>query len=166
VFPFVSTNTTPAVIPGGVVLANGGSATLGRADATDTVTVTYGEALNAPSFCSTWNNSGVQTISASVQIVDSGTNDTLSNLTVGGCTFNFGSIALGANYVSSTVTFATSTVSWNPTTGKLTITLGGGTGQNTSVVAATPSYTASTSITDQAGVAIVAGPWTGTSSRF
>ena len=165
VFPFVSTNTTPAVVPGGVVLANGG-ANPGKAEANDTATITFGEPFDASTFCSTWTNAGVQSSGASIRISNNGNNDTLNTLTVGGCTFNFASIALGGNYVSSTVTFSSSTVSWDPSTCKLTITLGGGTAQNAGIAAAVPQYTASTSISDLNGVAIAAGPWGGTSSRF
>ncbi|MGZ4209844.1 MAG: OmpL47-type beta-barrel domain-containing protein [Actinomycetota bacterium] len=157
-----------------VVLANGG--TLGKADKGDTVTVTYGETMDASSFCSTWVNDGTsQTLNGNgvvVTIAEAGANDLLS-VTGSGCTFHFGSVALNANYVSSTATFHanganSSVLTWDPVAKTLTIKLGtfaSGT-QNTSVATSTPSYTPDVALKDTAGNGIGGGPYAGTLSRF
>jgi hypothetical protein len=159
------------------VLANGG--TLGIADKGDTVTVTYSEGMDAASFCSGWvNNGSNQTKSGSgggvvVTIADGGTSDTLSSVTASGCTFHFGSVALNADYVSSTSTFTAnganaSAITWNPTSRTLTITLGAVAtgGQNSSVPSSTPNYSPDAVLKDLAGNAIAAGPFGGTLSRL
>lgn len=160
-----------------VVLANGG--TLGIADKGDTVTVTFSEGMDAASFCSGWINNGTnQTKSGTgggvvVTIANNGASDTLSSVTAAGCTFHFGSVAMNADYVSSTSTFTAngsnaSSITWNPTSRTLTITLGTAAsgGQNSSVPSSTPSYTPDAVLKDLAGNAIGAGPFGGTLSRL
>jgi len=158
-----------------VVLANGGTA--GKADKGDTIVVTYSEVMEASSFCTGWVDGSTQTKSGSsggvvVTITNNGATDTLS-LTASGCTFRFGSVALNADYVSSTSTFSgsgtnASAVSWNPATKALTITLGSASNgsQNTGIVSSTPSYTPDVAVKDLAGNAIGAGPYPGTLSFF
>ena len=150
-----------------VTLSNGGS-TIGVAEKGDTVVITYGEVMDASSFCSNWVNDGSpQTKSGtgggvSVTITDSGTSDVLSSVTASGCTFHLGSVALNANYVTSTAVFSgngsnASAVSWNPASRQLTITFGAlsaGTVNGLTQAASTPSYTADTTLKDQAGNAI------------
>jgi hypothetical protein len=153
--------------------ASGG--TLGRAGEDDTVVITYSETMDATTFCSTWSNSGTQTLSPGsslvVAITDNGANDTLSVSNSSGCTVHVGTVALNANYVSSTVNFSgngsnSASLQWNPSTNQLTITLGTGTGQNSSVAASIPSNTPDAALKDLAGNLIASGPFTGTSSRF
>jgi hypothetical protein len=160
-----------------VILANGG--TLGTADKGDTVTVTYSEVVDATSFCSGWTNNGSnQTKGGSaddveVTIADGGASDNLSSVTASGCTFHFGSVALNADYVSSTSTFSgngpnASSITWNPTSHTLTIALGAvaSGSQNSGVSSSIPSYTPDAVLKDLAGNAIAAGPFAGTLSRF
>jgi hypothetical protein len=66
------------------------------------------------------------------------------------------------------MTFTNSTLAWNAAAKTLTITLGTlGTGTpGTSVAAAVPTYTATTTIQDAAANAMTTGPYSGTSSRF
>jgi hypothetical protein len=157
-----------------VALANGG--TLAKADKGDTVTVTYSEVMDATAFCSTWVNDGsAKTLNGSgtvVTITNAGANDVLS-VTASGCTFHFGSIALNADYVSSTSTFSASgsnasVLTWDPIAKTLTIKLGtaaSGT-QTAAALVSTPSYTPDGALKDQAGNAIGAGPYAGTLSGF
>jgi Chitobiase/beta-hexosaminidase C-terminal domain len=157
--------TSPA--PSDVALANSGTA--GQANAGDTLTITFAEVIDATTFCSTWSNSGTQTINTNnavvVQIADSGSNDTLTITSVGSnCggsgNFHVGSIALGGDYVSATRTFSgsgssRSQLQWAPGTRTVKITLGAASGSvSIGVAAGTPTYTPSSSLTDPAGNAI------------
>jgi hypothetical protein len=174
-FQFTNTDGSGDPVATGVVVANGGTA--GRADAGDTVTIPYSEPIDATTFCSSWQNNGTtQSSTASVTITFNGSasgSDKFDNTIVSGCSFNFGSVALGTNYVTAgTATYAASTVSWNPSNNTLTIslggtpTLGGGATLKTAVVAATPSYTPSGSLTDLGGQPISPTPVAGTKSGF
>ena len=151
-----------APVPTDVVLAN--ATVAGQARSQDTVTVTYSETLDATSFCSTWSNGSTQTLSGNnvvdLLITNSGSADILTVADVGsncgGATnFRFGSVNLGANYVSANTTFSGTganqgRVSWSPSTNSLTITLGQGSGSQTGVALSTPIYTPSTLIDDLA----------------
>jgi hypothetical protein len=141
---------------------NGG--TVGTADKTDTLTITYSEQIDATTFCSTWSNSGTQSISGTgvvvIQIADSGSNDTLTVTSVGSsncggsANFHLGSITLGGDYVAATRTFAGSkaAITWDPTARTLTLTLDNASGAvNSGIAAGTPTYTPSSSLKDMAG---------------
>jgi hypothetical protein len=157
-------NTRPAVVA--VTLADGGTAK--QVDSGDTVTITYSEQLDAASFCSAWSNAGPQTLSdVTVTITQSGTTD---GLTVGtpSCTLHLGTIVPG-DYVSATTTFSSSTVSWNPATKQLTITVGtyvSGT-IRTGQAATKPKYTPDSALSDLAGNTVTATTFTdNTTSGF
>jgi hypothetical protein len=151
-----------APVPTNVVLAN--VTTVGQARSQDTVTVTYSETMDATSFCSTWSNSGTQTVTGGnvvdVLITDNGSADVLTVADVGsncgGATnFKFGSVNLAANYVNANTTFSGTSsnqgkLTWDPAAKTLTITLGAGTGSQTGVAASTPIYTPSTALKDLA----------------
>ncbi len=156
-FSATSVADRAAPVPTNVVLANGGTA--GRATKSDTVTVTYSETMDATSFCSAWSNGANQTLSANglvvVTINNVGLSDTLTVATTSGCSFNLGTIGLGADYVNAPTTFSgnggnASILAWNPTAKTLTITLGTGNGSQTSVGVSTPTYTPSTMLDDLA----------------
>jgi hypothetical protein len=170
--------TPPA--PTNVVLGSGN----GTVAQGDTLTVTYSEAIDATTFCSSWNNSGNQTLSGTAvraEIADNSSNDTLSITAVGGgncggtANFHFGSVALGGNYVTADRTFGSflggSQIVWNPTAKTLTITLGSlgfvfG-GINSNVTAGTPVYTPNSALQDFAGNSIVTTPFSAPgTSRF
>ncbi len=170
-----------APVPVNVVMTD--VRTLGRVRRDDYLTVTYSEALDATSLCSTWSNSGTQTLTGNgvvdVLIDDNGANDVLSIANVGancgGATsFRFGSVALGQNYVSSDTTFTgnnanASVLTWDPVARTLTITLGNGNGNQTNVPASTPVYTPDALLDDLASPAnlIVASPFSApAASRF
>jgi hypothetical protein len=156
-FSATSVADKAAPVPTNVVLANGGTA--GRATKSDTVTVTYSETMDATSFCSAWSNGANQTLSANglvvVTINNVGLSDTLTVATTSGCSFNLGTIGLGADYVNAPTTFSgnggnASILAWNPTAKTLTITLGTGNGSQTSVGVSTPTYAPSTMLDDLA----------------
>src|SRR5581483_11432722 len=92
--------TAPA--PTNVVLDNNVFLGTGTAQASDTLTVTFSERLDARTLCSSWTNSGTQTLSSGVvvTIANTGTDDTLTVSSACGGAFHFGSVALGSNYVS------------------------------------------------------------------
>ncbi|MEA5453774.1 Ig-like domain-containing protein [Sinomonas sp. JGH33] len=181
----VSTVTTAASRIGpkvvSVTLQNGGTA--GTADTNDKVVVVFDEAMSPSSFCDLWTSPTgpwtQNTNSVSVQITRNAGNDTLALPATGCTTSNFGSLALGASYTTSTggnLTFKgsgqtqTSSVSLSSDGKTLTITLGGiksGT-PATGVAAGTPSYTPATTgtPTDTGGVTLSTHPVSGTSSRF
>jgi hypothetical protein len=170
---FTIDTTAPTVTS--ITLANG--TTLGTADNGDSVVIQYSEQMDATKFCSTWTNSGIQSLSSNndvtVSIADNGTNDTLT-ATSATCTLQLGSVALGGNYVpTGGATFrgpnaGKSTISWDPSTQKLTITLGNkNTGTvNPSVVVGTPVYTPASGLSDLVGNALSTSAVNGTSSRF
>lgn len=168
-----------APVPTAVTLVNGGgSGGLGTAARGDRIDVTVSEALAVSSMCSTWSgNATNQALNTNadavvVTITDNGTNDVLT-VSTSTCTFRFGSVALGGNYVSTTRTFSgsgsnRSSITWSPTTRTLSVTLGDASGSVSSGVAAgTPAWTPSSSLTDIAGNAMATTPLTSTTtSRF
>ena len=169
--------TAPA--PTNVVLANG-NGTAGTADNRDTLAITYSEQLDATTFCSSWTNTGNQTLTGAsivAQITDTGSNDTLTITAVGAANcggtgnFHLGSITLGGNYVGATQTFsgAQSQLTWNPTSHTLTVRLGTPSGgiANTGIAVGTPTYTPSSSLEDIAGNTITTSPFSPpAASRF
>jgi len=163
-FSATSVADKAAPVPTNVVLANNGVA--GQANNGDTITLTYSEALDATSLCSTWTNSGTQTLSgtgsSAVQftITNSGTNDTFSvtDAGTGACggaaNFRLGALSLGGNYVTTTRTFAgnnQSVITWDPAAKTLTFRLGTPSGAtSTGIAAGAPVYTPSVLIDDLA----------------
>ena len=164
--------TAPVVVS--VQLANGSSSASGRADSGDTVSINYGEQMDGATFCSSWNNSGTNTLTGNgnvtVTITENGNSDTLT-VTASPCAgLKVGSIALGANYVSSTTSFNgngsnVSEISLS-TAGILTIKLGTGSNSPTGASASTPIYTPVSGLSDLAGNALPVAAKTGTSSSF
>jgi hypothetical protein len=134
-FGLVAPTLTTTVIVGpyvtSVVTTNGG-ATVGRLEQGDSIAITYSDDMNPQSFCSTWSTSGDQSLAADSQVTLTLTNAATDRLTVAatGCTFNFGTLALGSNaYTSATMLFrgagaARSTITWTAATRTLTLTLG------------------------------------------
>jgi hypothetical protein len=168
-----------APVPTAVTLTD--VVTLGRVRRDDTLTVTYSEALDATTLCSTWANGSNQTVGGNgtvdVLVDENGTSDLLRVVDVGAnCggagSFRFGQVNLAQNYVTADVTFtgnngAQSLLAWNPTARSLTVTLGAGNGQLTNVPASAPVYTPDSGIRDLAGNAIVATAFTApATSRF
>ena len=163
----VFTFLTPGITA--VQLANGG--TLKKVDSGDTATVTFNEPLNASTICSGW--SGNTLSNATITFTNSGSNDTFA-ATSPTCSGNgnFGTVGTGSNYVTGTVTFTGSTITWDSTNDTLTFTLGtvtNGTKNNvaTNVTAGKPGYTASGNVTDNAGIPLSTTAFTsGVTSGF
>jgi hypothetical protein len=99
--------------------SNVSGGTEGKPEKGDTVSFEFNNLPEASSIVSGWNGSGTK--SATVSITDGGENDTLS---VSGATI--GSVALKGDFVDSTVTFPSSTLSLSDTT--VTIVLGSASG--------------------------------------
>jgi hypothetical protein len=141
-------------------LANG-TGTAGKADQGDTATFIFSKQLNAASLCSTWTNSGTQTLTnVTATITNNAGNDPLT-VSSASCTLNFGSNVVG-DYTSVTSTFTNSTITWNPSTNTLTITLGAQATGTTKTGVATKNqvYTVSAAITDIAGSTVSNSPFT------
>jgi hypothetical protein len=164
--------TAPTVTK--ILFTNGGVAQ--RADQSDTVAITFSEAISVASLCSAWSGDAAnQSITGSNQvtatIANNGTNDHLTVSTTT-CTFRLGTISLGGGYTMTTATFKglspnASTLSWDATAHVLTIKFGAFSGSVLSgVVGGKPSFTAPASpgITDLAGNRLTAG-FTETTNR-
>lgn len=118
-------------------IGNVSGGTAGRAEKGDVVEVTYNPAISTSSFCSGWNGQINGSDQVKVTVVDGGAaNDSLTLQAIGSATcanaFSFGSVSLGhTGYVSGgNVDFQgggndKSTIDWNATSRKLTVTLGG-----------------------------------------
>ncbi|MDQ3620792.1 MAG: hypothetical protein M3391_11825 [Actinomycetota bacterium] len=164
------TVNVPVLSPTSLLISNGGNQT-GRPQQGDRVEVGFNQAIDVASMCSTWSGNGSnQSIAAdnavTVTILDNAAasgNDLLNVSTSAaacGGAFNFGSVDVGSpNFVSATTTFSgaganASTVAWNATTYKLTVTLGARVlGVNPSRVNAvvTSSYTPSPALLNPSG---------------
>ncbi len=157
-----------APVPTNIVMTNGS----GRAQVSDTLTVTYSETLDATGFCSTWDNVGAnETINGNgvvdTRISNSGASDVLTVADVGancgGATnFQFGSVNLAADYVNANTLFAGGNqgrLRWTPAARTLQIRLATGTGSQMGVAVSIPVYTPSTALKDLAGNTMAATPF-------
>ena len=154
---FTTDVTAPSVSD--VVLANGAQSVAKKADAGDSVKITFSEKLDASKICSTWVNDGTsQSRTVTANLTQSGQSDTVDTVQVSGtgcAPINFGTVISGGNYLTggSSATFASSTLTWDGT-GALVLTLGGvptsGT-IGTNVIAGTPDYTPPAGLSDLAG---------------
>ena len=104
-FSVLVDDTPPAGVD--VQTANGG-ATPGRAEAGDTVTLTFSERIDPASVLAGWDGSAT---AVQVRIVNAGANDTLQVRAAGGTpVLPLGSVALGGDYVARTRNFNGSTM--------------------------------------------------------
>jgi hypothetical protein len=170
--PVVVDSTAPTVTSVSLTNANG-VITSG----TDEVAVTFSEALDPTSICSSWSGSGDQSLGGSgvvVTITDSGANDVLT-VAAGACTLHVGSLTTAGDYVLLTSTFSGGTVAtesrvtWTAATLQLTIHIGAQTGGLANVVpqaAATVTYTPDAAITDEPGNGVVTTPFSAAGQRF
>jgi hypothetical protein len=161
-------NTKP--VPTSLSLNNGAGQTLGRADATDFIVITYSESINTNTICSAWTGTGDKSISNATVSLSTADDMTFASSS---CTngLDIGTVDTNGNYNSSffsTRTFTNSTVAWTESTRTLRITLGAASGgtQGTGVAAAVPTYTPNTSLTDLVGNTMNNTTFNGTSSRF
>lgn len=168
----------------GVELKNG-SANPGQLEENDAVIVSFAEAMDTSTFCSSWSGTGNQTLSGtgpgSTTVTVTAENNSgatghdVVKVSVGKCAFNFGAIDLGtAGFVtgSGNATFGgsggnSSTVTWNGTTKQITITLGKYASGTLSAVGVdvAPVYTASTDIRSATNQPIDNSPFTLPSGR-
>ena len=163
--------TAPTVA--GVLLEDGGGRN-GKLDTKDKATITFGETLDASTICSNWaaDPTGVLTLSESQATVNIVAGNTLSVAVDSSVcpTSRIGTVALGGNYYGSGTLSYKGTVSWDPSTKALTITLGAyvsGNPGNGTEQPAIPSYTPTSGMRDLAGNPIAtAPPVPGTRSRF
>ena len=166
--------TAPTVT--GVQLNNGGN-NPGKVEQGDSVTLSFSEALNPSMICGAWTNStATQTHSGnnSNQVVVRISAENLLTVTAPGCsTLRIGTVALGAIYTSTVLTFAGnggngSSLQWNYSAKTLTITLGAGpTPPSTAPLTTAPAtYTPASGLVDTAGNSLTPSPITGTPSRF
>jgi hypothetical protein len=175
---FTVDTTTPTV--SSVSLNNNGG-TAGRLDTGDTIVITFSEQMKVSSFCSAWSGDTTdQTINGSgavtVTLTDGGAGNDSVTVSSTGCTFNFGSINLGATgYLTGggSRTYngggsSKSTISWTASTHTLTIMIGNaGTGGTIGTVASsTATYNPSASITDSAGNGGIASKSTANVQQF
>jgi hypothetical protein len=156
-----------------VQLLNGGGSP-GRPDQGDRIVIQFSRQMSVSSFCSAWSDDAAdQNLSGDNDVrVRIGTNDRLT-LTSTSCAFNFGEIALGANYVLIiTTTFGgsgadRSTIDWDASERTLTIVLGERSTfpllSNDSSIA---TYTPSAGITDSTGVPLAGGFTTADVEQF
>jgi hypothetical protein len=160
--PTLTTTVVVGPAVASVVTANGGT-TVGRIEQGDRVSITYTDDMNPQSFCSTWSTSGDQSLAGDNQVTITLTNASPDRLTVAatGCTFNFGTLALGSNaYTSATMLFrgagaARSTITWTAATRTLTLTLGApSSGAAGTVASSALVYTPSTAQLAIGGLAI------------
>ena len=169
------TVNVPPFSPTSLLNANGGNQT-GRPQELDRVEVDFNQGLSVASMCSTWSGDGtnqsinadnVVTVTLSNNAAPSG-NDRLTVTTSAaacGGTFNFGSLDMGSpDFVTNSPTFAgtgaaASTVTWNATTRKLTVTLGarvtGGPPPGRVNTVLTSTYTPSPTLMSTSGFGVV-----------
>lgn len=157
----------PSVAVGGVLLSNGTGAQF-TPDAGDKLVVTFSEPLLPTSICANWtSSSGSQTVNGTVQIA-SGNALSFASTDPGCPAVRFGSVALSSSYSAGGNLTFNSSLTWNPATSQLTVTLGSLTGgspaaKNGNVM---PTYTPSSGLTDGAGNPLPVGPVQGTNSKF
>jgi hypothetical protein len=159
-----------------VLLANGGSKT-GKVEPGDKVTITFSEALDASTICSSWAPGADATLNGSQVTVNISPTSVLS-LTIGATacpTSRTGTVALGAAYYGSgNLSYggtgsSASTLAWNASAKTLTITLGAlasGSQNNGNQQNAVPSFTPAPGIKDAAGNPLGVTAAAGTSSSF
>ncbi|MDQ0632511.1 hypothetical protein QFZ40_000420 [Arthrobacter pascens] len=150
----------PAVT--GITLLNGGGTQgLGKAEQGDSLTIQFSEQIDATKICSTWNNTGTQTLTGNNNVTVNISTSNILTVTSSCPGLNVGSIALGSNakYASAgALSFGTngngnaSSITWDGST-TLTLKLGksnGGT-SGTTTTADAPTYTPAAGLTDLAG---------------
>lgn len=161
------TGDTVAPTPTGLVALNGpassGESGDGKAEPGDTIEVTFSEPLDASTVCATWPSSpsSDQTATVTVALVN-GAGTARDKVTITGC--SVGEILLGSGGYTNTggAAFGSSTLTWSPTTNKLTLVLGAvtsGTALKETNAVSSNVYTPAPAIKDPAGNSI-----TGTAS--
>ncbi|MEY9778493.1 hypothetical protein [Arthrobacter sp. MW3 TE3886] len=184
--PGIATSTKDVTAPTVTAVALADSAGPGKDDGMmepkDTATITFSEALDASTICSDWAAGASGTLKGNndVTVTISSRNVLTVAVNSSACaTSRIGTVGLGAGTAygpaTGTATYKgngsnASTVSWDASTKKLTITLGAlatGTPNGAEQVAAAPSYTPPDGIKDIAGNSLALTSFTSpTTSRF
>lgn len=135
----------------------------------DSVSITFSEAIEVSTICSTWTGTGNQSLSnATITVTDNLANDSISAVTSPTCTLRTGTLVTNNDYVTSNATF-NGTVTWTSSTRVLRIIFGATTsGTLNTVVQATDtsSFTPSTLLTDRAGNALAGTTYSQVLRRF
>jgi len=150
-----------------VALENAGTA--GTAEQGDRVVITFTDALDPSSVCSTFSSSSGTQSHSDLTVQITGNPNVLTITNAGGCvTSGFGSITLssgGNRYTNLTLTFTDSTLTWDADARQLRLTLGARTGrERTGVTAHDTTYTPGALTAE--GVGLPAGTFTATGQRF
>ena len=165
-----SSTRTITVRPEIVSLAlENGDGTAGQADEGDRVVITFTDALDPSSVCSSFSSSSGTQSHSDLTVTIVGNPSVLTITNTGGCgTSGFGSISLGSGgnrYTNQTLTFTDSTLAWDADTRQLRLTLGARTGtERTGVTAHDTTYTPGALTAE--GVGLPAGTFTATGQRF
>ena len=142
----------------------------GRLAAGDALSITFSEPIDVSTICSAWTGTTNQSLSnATITVTNNGSNDTISSVTSPTCTLRAGTLATHNDYVSSTATFTSSTVSWTESTRTLKITFGNmasGTVLTLTQSADTSDYTPSPLLTDRAGNTLATTTFSAPNVRF
>jgi hypothetical protein len=169
-YPAVSSapfDITPQLRPSSLALTNRAGLTRGRMEAGDRMVIRYSGTLMASTMCSDWTSDTVAYTVADGTITLKGRgapsrNDqiTVSTSTSCGGAFNLGYIDLGTTRASgnSTTTYSwNATITWDPSTGTLTVTIGtltSGSAPATVKPSLNARYYPSATLTDPLDVAI------------
>lgn len=153
--------------------------TKGKVDPGDKVTITFSEALDASTICSSWAAGADATLNGSSQVTVNISPTSVLSLAIAGTacpTSRTGTVALGGVYYGSgNLSYggagsSASALAWNATAKTLTITLGAlasGSPATASTTAAAPSYLPAGEMKDVAGNSVSPDKYTSASaSRF
>lgn len=162
--------------PTALLLVNGAGGSAGVVDpGEDHAVITFSEPLSVASLCSDWSNDAADQSESgpgvTVTLSDTGGTTHLAVTTMGPgrCTPHFGTVDLGADYLTSpTAIFTGSKVEWNVASRSLTVTLGAldsGTLRLSPVAPATATYTPDAAVTDRFGHPVVTTPITADGQR-
>jgi hypothetical protein len=164
-----SPTRTITVRPEIVSLALENAGTAGTAEQGDRVVITFTDALDPSSVCSSFSSSSGTQSHTDLTVQITGNPNVLTITDTGGCEGSgFGSITLGSGgnrYTNQTLTFTGSTITWDADARQLRLTLGERTGTvRTGVTAHDTTYTPGALTAE--GVGLPAGTFTATGQRF
>jgi hypothetical protein len=164
-----------------LTIANGGGvgSTVGKAESGDVIKLTWSQAVQLNSVCSTWTSSA-QTVTGVTVTMARGNGQNHNDLSLSLGSVGSGSCAGGINLGTFTTTtnayetgntthaFTNSTVTWNAATNQLIITLGGNTSAPNTVGSSTYVFNPDPAIARSGVPAIKAGgtPTTGPVQNF
>jgi hypothetical protein len=167
-------SVNPLAVVSSLTLSNHAGGTAGKVEAGDKITVVFGQAMNASTICAAWPASPGATQSLSGLDVtltqpDNATDSSMNvassvnaNICGAGNSFHFGSIDLGApeydgnGKSASSTEFMSSSVTYNPSTNTLVITLGAASNNKPNAVT-TPTkatYTPDAAIQSSTGLTV------------